>query len=165
MSDSSEPNIDQLFAALAGKDGVERQKARNLLVKIGTAAVPGLIAALDDNRQHLRWEAAKTLTKIADPAATDALVKALDDEDQDVRWVAGEAMIALKRDAVKPLLNSLIKSHDSAGLYRSAHHVLHDLSKLQDLGPLLAPVLEALDQSQPGVSVPVAAFAAIESLG
>ena len=44
MSDSSEPNVDQLLAALAGKDVVERQKARNSLVEIGAAAVPGLIS-------------------------------------------------------------------------------------------------------------------------
>ena len=126
MSDSSEPNVDQLLAALAGKDVVERQKARNSLGEIGAAAVPGLITALDANQQHVRWEAAKTLTEIADPTAADALVQALGDEDTDVRWVAGEAMIALKRDAVKPLLNSLTKSQDSEGLYKAAHHVLRE---------------------------------------
>ena len=165
MSDSSKPNVDQLLAALAGKDVVERQKARNSLVEIGAAAVPGLITALDANQQHVRWEAAKTLTEIADPTAADALVQALGDEDTDVRWVAGEAMIALKRDAVKPLLNSLTKSQDSEGLYKSAHHVLRDLSKLRDLGPLLVPVLKALDQPEPEVDVPVAAQTALENLG
>ena len=74
MSDSSKSNVDQLLAALAGKDVVERQKARNSLVEIGAAAVPGLLTALDANQQHVRWEAAKTLTEIADPTAADALV-------------------------------------------------------------------------------------------
>ena len=165
MSDSSEPNVDQLLAALAGKDGVERQKARNSLVEIGAAAVPGLITALDDKQRHVRWEAAKTLTEIADPTAADALVQALGDEDTDVRWVAGEAMIALKRDAVKPLLHGLTTSQDSDGLYTSAHHVLRELSHISDLGPLLAPVLQALDQPEPAVAGPVAAHAALESLG
>ena len=82
-----------------------------------------------------------------------------------MRWVASEAMIALQRDAVKPLLNSLTKSQDSEGLYKSAHHVFRDLSKRSDLGPLLAPVLKAFDQSEPEVAVPVAAYSALESLG
>ena len=77
MSDSSQPNVDQLLAALADKDGLERQKARNSLVEIGTAAVPGLITALNDNQQQVRWEAAKTLTEIADPTAADAPSKRL----------------------------------------------------------------------------------------
>ena len=86
------------------------------------------------------------------------------DEDSDVRWVAGEAMIALKRDAVKPLLTALTKSRDSEGLYKSAHHVLHELSKLGDLDPLLAPVLHALNGSEPEVAAPVAALKALEHL-
>ena len=48
---------------------------------------------------------------------------------------------------------------------QSSHHVLRDLSKLRDLGPLLAPVLKAFDQPEPEVAVPVAAQAALESLG
>ncbi|MEO2013447.1 MAG: HEAT repeat domain-containing protein, partial [Fuerstiella sp.] len=88
----------------------------------------------------------------------------LGDEDTDVRWVAGEAMIALKRDAVKPLLYGLTTSQDSEGLYKSAHHVLRELSHIIDLGPLLAPVLKALDQPEPAVAVPVAAQSALENV-
>ena len=165
MTDSIEPNVDQLLAGLASNDAVERQRARNALVEVGSSSVPGLLAELDDKRQHVRWEAAKTLAEIADPAASEALVQAFGDEDSDVRWVAGEALIALKRAAVKPLLNSLTKSQDSEGLYKSAHHVLHDLSQHSDLGPLLAPVLKALDQAEPEVAVPIAAQRALENLG
>lgn len=164
MSDSSQPNVDQLLAALGGKDARERHKVRDALVEIGAAAVPGLITALNDNQQQIRWEAAKTLAQIADPAAADALIQSLGDEDMDVRWVASEAMIALNRDAVKPLLNRLTKSQVSQELYKSAHHVFRDLSKRSDLGHLLAPVLHALDQSEPEVAVPVAANSALESL-
>jgi len=165
MTDSSKPDVGQLLAGLASNDAVERQRARNTLVEVGSSAVSGLLAALGDKQQHVRWEAAKTLAKIADPAASETLVQALGDEDSDVRWVAGEALIALKRDAVKPVLNALTKSQDSEGLYKSAHHVLHDLSQHSDLGPLLAPVLKALDQSQPEIAVPVAAQRALENLG
>ena len=165
MTDSSEPNVDQLLAGLASNDPVERERARNALVDVGSFSVPGLLGALENKRQHVRWEAAKTLAEIADPAASEKLVQALSDEDSDVRWVAGAALIALKRDAVKPLLNGLTKSQDSEGLYKSAHHVFHDLSKNSDLGPLLAPVLKALDQTEPEVAVPVAAQRVLENLG
>ena len=165
MTDSSASNVNQLLATLAGTDAVERRAARDALADVGSPAVPGLLAALEDKRQHVRWEAAKTLTAIADPTAAESLVHALADEDPDVRWVAGEAMIALQGDAVKPLLNALIKSQDSEGLYASAHHVLRDLSQPGELGPLLAPVLKALDESEPEIAVPIAAQRTLENLG
>ncbi len=165
MTDSSERNVDQLLAGLASNDAVERQRARNALVEVGSSAVPGLLTTLDDKRQHVRWEAAKTLAEIADPSASETLVQALGDEDSDVRWVAGEALIALKRDALKPLLKGLTKSRDSEGLFKSAHHVVRDLSQHSDLGQLFAPVLKALNQSEPEVGVPVAAQRALENLG
>jgi HEAT repeat protein len=123
-----------------------------------------LLAALDDRRQHVRWEAAKTLVEVADPAAAEALVQAVGDEDSDVRWVAGEALIALKTAAVRPLLNGLIKSQDSEGLYKAAHHVFHDLSQHGDLGATLKPVLKALGQSESEVAVPVAAQSALDNM-
>ena len=127
--------------------------------------MPGLLAALDDKRQHVRWEAAKTLAEIVDPAASERLVQSLGDKDPDVRWVAGEALIALQRDAVKPLLNGLTKSQDSERLYKAAHHVFHDLSQHSDLGSLLEPVLKGLDQSEPEVAVPVRHKKGAENLG
>ena len=164
MMEEQEQNVEQLVAALADKDTVSRQHGRKALVRIGSAAVPSLLTALGDKRQHVRWEAAKTLAEIADPAASEMLVQALGDEDSDVRWVVGEALIALKRDALKPLLNGLAKSQDSEGFYTAAHHVLHDLSQHSDLGAALKPVLKALDQSESEVAVPVAAQSALNNM-
>ena len=164
MTEEPAQNVEQLVAELADKDGVRRLDGRKALVRVGSSAVPSLLTALGDRRQHVRWEAAKTLAGIADPAASEMLVQALGDEDSDVRWVAGEALIALKRNALKPLLNGLTKSQDSEGFYTSAHHVMHDLSQHSDLGPLLESVLKALDQSEPEVAVPLAAERALENL-
>ena len=69
MADTPKPAVDQLLTALASDDPVERQEARDALVEVGSATLPGLLAALKDQRQHVRWEAAKTLSGIADPAA------------------------------------------------------------------------------------------------
>jgi HEAT repeat protein len=165
MPEKQEHNADQFVAVLADKDAMNRQHGREALVNIGSAAVPSLMKALGDKRQHVRWEAAKTLAEISDPAAAKTLVQSIGDEDADVRWVAGEALIALKGDAVKPLLNGLTKSQDSEGLYKSAHHVMHALSQHSDLGLLLVPVLKALDHSEPEIAVPVAAQKVLEDLG
>ena len=157
MTDASYHDVGELVSALAKDDAVERQSAREKLVNIGSAAVPSLLDLLGDDQQHVRWEAAKTLAAIADPTATEQLVETLNDEDPDVRWVAGEALIALGQESVKPLLTALTKSVDPERMYKGAHHVLHDLARTKNLAALLGPVLEAFDQPEPEVAVPVAA--------
>jgi HEAT repeat protein len=163
MTDASDRNIDELVAALADKDAVKRKQGREALAQLGSSAVPCLLTALGDGQQHVRWEAAKTLTAIADPAAAERLVAALGDEDTDVRWVVGEALIALGPKAVKPLLRSLTKSKLPSGVYQGAQHVLHDLAKHGDLASLLQPVLKAFDELEPEIAVPVAAEKALQS--
>jgi HEAT repeat protein len=162
MPDTSREDVDQLVAALGGKDGIERSGARAALVRIGSAAVPSLLTALDAPQQHVRWEAAKALAEIADPAAAERLVAALGDKDSDVRWVVGRALIALGRGAVRPLLTTLTKSDLPDGLYAGAHHVLHDLAQHSQLAPLLAPVLHAFDRPEPELAIPQAAAEALK---
>jgi HEAT repeat protein len=155
--------VDQLVADLGSKNAVERRDARAALVRIGAAAVPALVDALRAAQQHTRWEAAKALARIAEPAAADGLVGVLGDEDTDVRWVVGEALIALGRDAAKPLLAALTKSDLPDGFYSGAHHVLHDLTRRSDLALVLAPVLKAFDEPEPEIAIPPAATKALQS--
>jgi HEAT repeat protein len=162
MTNSPERDVDQLLADLGGKDPVQRRDARAALVQIGSEAVPPLLAALDAPQQHVRWEAAKTLADIADPAAAQRLVAALADRDFDVRWVVAEALIALGRDAVKPLLTMLIQPDPAEGMYQGGHHVLHDLAKRNELASVLEPVLRAFKEPEPEIAVPVAAEKALE---
>ncbi len=164
MTDASNENVNQLIAKLGSHDAVERGSARLQLAKVGSAAVPPLLAALDHPQQHVRWEAAKTLAAIADPAAAERLVAALADKDSDVRWVVGEALIALGSHAVKPLLTALTGSDLPDGMYRGAHHVLHDLIRRGARGALLEPVRQALDQQEPEIAVPQAAAAALAQI-
>jgi HEAT repeat protein len=163
MTDDSGKSIEQLVEALGDKNATKRLKAREALVDAGSEAVPFLLSALDSLRQHVRWEAAKALTAIGDPRAADSLVAALSDKDPDVRWVVGEALIALGRDALKPLLVMLEQSDVPDSAYRGAHHVLHDLVRRSDLNVLLRPVLQAFDEPEPTVAVPVAAAEALHS--
>jgi HEAT repeat protein len=163
MTDSTGRSIEQLAADLGSKNAPERMAARKGLVRMGTAAVPALLAALADPRQHVRWESAKALTEIADPSAAEGLVAAMGDKDSDVRWVVGVALIALGRDAVKPLLTTLTKSDLPDGVPQVAHHVLHDLGQRDDLASLLQPVIRAFEESEPNISVPLAAAEALQS--
>ena len=155
---------EELVAALACKDGAERIKAREAIVQSGASAVGELLKALDDPQQHVRWEAAKILTAIADPSAAEKLLEAIGDEDSDVRWVAGEALIALRHAGLRPLLAELTKSQDSEDLYKAAHHVLHDLANNTELAPIVKPVLDALGQSEPELAVPIAAERALANM-
>jgi HEAT repeat protein len=158
MMDAAKQNVDQLVADLGSKNAGQRRDARAALVQIGAGAVPALLSALDAPQQHVRWEAAKSLTEIAEPAAAERLIAALGDKDPDVRWVVGVALIALGRDAVKPLLTTLTKSDLRDSVYQGAHHVLHDLAKRTELTSVLEPVLKALAQPEPEVAVPLAAI-------
>lgn len=162
--DYSQQSPEQLVALLASKDSVERTKAREALVQLGAAVVAPLVDALGDRQQHVRWEAAKALTAIADPSSAKSLVEALQDEDSDVRWVASEALIALEGAALKPLLTSLCDTQDSDELYKAAHHVLHDLAKKPKFAAVAQLVLDALAQPEPAVAVPGAVQKALTSL-
>lgn len=164
MADHSEQNIDQLTAELNSKDPVQRQAARAALVELGSTALPALTKALAAPQSIVRWEAAKSLVEIADPAAAEELVMALGDEDSDVVWAAGEALVALRRDALNPLLRKLIQGNHPQGLYEGAHHVLHELAKRDSLVAIVQPVVQALNQQQPEISVPAAATEALKSV-
>jgi HEAT repeat protein len=141
-----------------------RTKARKALVTIGKLAVPSLIRLLSHRKPHVRWEAAKALCGIADPIAASALVNALEDRDGDVRWLAAEGLAALGRDALQPLLAALLEGTKPSWLYEGAHHVCHTLVTRKRLGPILRPLLAALKQSEPEVTVPPAAYTALSRL-
>jgi hypothetical protein len=166
--------IQSLVADLASPNPTVRAKAREALVAIGKArkalvaigklAVPSLIRLLSHRKPHVRWEAAKALCGIADPIAASALVNAMDDRDSDVRWLAAEGVAALGRDGLQPLLAGLLERARSGLFCEAAHHVCHTLLKRKKLAPILRPVLVALDESEPEVAAPPAAYAALSKL-
>jgi HEAT repeat protein len=153
--------VNPLIAELGSKDGMVRVRARKSLVNIGHAAVRPLIRALGSKREWLRWEAAKTLAQIGDPSATQALIGALQDKMFDVRWLAAEGLIHIGDNAVKPLLEAVIKQPDSLWIREGTHHVLHDLPE-SNLKELLKPVLHALEDVEPSLEVAIAAEAALD---
>ncbi|MGA7722060.1 MAG: HEAT repeat domain-containing protein [Ignavibacteriaceae bacterium] len=121
-------NIETLMELLASKKGVNRQRARKSLVALGKPAVSSLTQALQNSKlDHVRWEAAKTLSAIGDTRAIPSLVKALEDKDQDVAWLAAEALRKLKKAAWPAILNALIRNgSDSILLRQGAHHIFRN---------------------------------------
>lgn len=158
-----EGELTALVNSLASKDGMIRQHAREQLARIGKPAVEALIGALDDHRERVRWEAAKSLMTIADSRAASALVKHLQDDDFDVRWLAAQALIALQEESLPALLNELQLHADRIRLREGAHHVLAKLRNGQ-VTMIIKPVLDALNRLESELTVPVAAKAAMQAL-
>lgn len=122
-----ENKIEELINNLCGKDGIQRQKARHELIEIGVPAVEYLIELLDSPKEHIRWEAIKTLSQIAAPESVPVLIKALENDDFDVRWLAAEGLIEIGKSTVKPLMKTLINNQNSKYLLEGIHHILKGL--------------------------------------
>jgi HEAT repeat protein len=158
-----DPSREALMAALSSKDDEVRVKARLSFVTMGRAAVVPLAEALKGKDDLARWEAAKALGEIGAEEAAPFLVKALEDEAFDIRWLAAIGLIGMNIRGLKPLLHALMEQGDSAFLRQGAHHVIHDLNK-GELRKYLSAVLAALENVEPSMSVPQAAYHALEML-
>ncbi len=158
-----DPAIQSLILALSSRDDTVRVHSRESLVRTGNRAVPQLIEALEHPQHWIRWEAAKALGEIGDPKAAPALIEALEDEEFDVRWLAAIGLIGMNIKGLKPLLQALIKKGDSTLLREGAHHVIHDLAK-GALRKYLVSLKAALEDIEPAVEVPQAAYHALDML-
>jgi len=156
--------IEALIIQLQSKRGIDRQRARAALVKIGKPAVPSLVNLLSSSKEHLRWEASKALGSINDSAAAAPLVDALRDESMEVRWLAGEALIMLREKSLIVLLAALEKHFDSLFLCEGAHHILHAFEREKLLNKKTIAVLDAIRFWGPKITVGVTAREALESL-
>lgn len=164
MKSSSDEELDSLrplLATLGDTHPAERLRARRKLVVVNGPAVPMLVRMLSSPVRLERWEAAKTLAEIADPRSAAALVRALEDDDHDVRWVAGEALVAVGRDALRPLLEALMERSDSLWLRKRSHYVLGGLRERHGIEEV-GPVLRALEGPAPEEGVPIAAWRLLE---
>lgn len=155
--------VESLIRNLKAPEATTRKAARGKLLKLGKPAVPALIRTLFDPVAHVRWEAAKVLTGIADPLASPALVRALEDKDHDVRWLAAEALAAQGRQAFEPLLSALMERPDSDWLREGVHHVCHDLVHHKG-DPYAARMLAALNAEEPQLASPVIAYDILHEL-
>ncbi len=156
-------NIRSLIADLNCDDMIRCQNARRVLVDMGEAAVEPLSKALTSNRQWVRWESAKALGQIGGPRAMQVLLDVLGDKVFEIRWLAAEGLARMGKNVLVPVLETLAKHSDSHLVRQSVHHILRELST-SDIKPILEPVLNAIDGSEPVGEAPRAARIAIEAL-
>ena len=155
--------VTPLINDLTCEDVYKCRRARQALVAMGGSAVPYLVDALKFRKGWVRWEAAKALGQIPGPAATRALVDALGDKTFDVRWLAAEGLVPRGREGLRVLMQALVEKSDSAWFREGAHHVLFDLSQGY-LGDKVKPVLEALEDVDASVEVPLKAKTLLDLL-
>src|SRR5512143_161146 len=114
--DLSYIDIPSLIRQLGDVDGFIRMHAREILICIGSPAIPELINTLSSDNSQIRWQVIKVLESIQDPAAAPALVRLLKDENAGVRWAASDALIGLRRAVIVPLMEALMHNIDSLWL-------------------------------------------------
>lgn len=135
---------ESLLHQLRSRDGLQRMKAREALIRIGTPCIHGIIRLLSHDEMRARWEACKVLHALRVPETAVPLAQALMDEEMDVRWVAAEALIELDRHALRPVLLAIEEHFDSSLLREAAHHVLASLKEKGMLEKEEEEVLRAL---------------------
>ena len=160
---TSTGRIAALLVDLGSDSAATRNRAYQELVSLRKAAVKPLIGALCTSTEYGRGQAAKALGEIGDSAAAPALVKALEDDKFDVRWLVSRAVVALGRAGLAALLQALIECPGSTLLRQSAHHVLHDEAH-EKWSKQLAPVMQALEGSDPETELPMAATKALQAI-
>jgi hypothetical protein len=156
--------IRNLISELRSMDGAHRERARKMLVELGTQATKALLELLSDRDEHVRWEACKILGAIRDPIAAAPLAASLRDENIEVQWLATEALIALGPEALVPLLQNLELHFDSIFVRQGAFHVLHDIERDYGLNEKTLALMNALHAQDPVITVAWAAHEALESL-
>jgi HEAT repeat protein len=124
---SKDSEMHELILKLGSDNGMEREKARKALVKIGRDSIDFLIELLSHPKHIYRWEAVKTMEEIGDPVSIPLFIQALEDEKSDVRWLAAKGLIKLGKHSIKPLLKILEQKSDSVFVLEGAHHVFFDL--------------------------------------
>lgn len=124
-----ESDIGALVRSLFSKNFVERQAARERLVKMGKGVITFLIGLQYSREQHVRWEAMKILSDIAHPDSIPILVNGLENSNSDVRWLAAEGLVEIGKPVIKPLMEALEERGESNLLREGAHHVLMGLRR------------------------------------
>jgi HEAT repeat protein len=98
----------RLLRQLGSRQAWRRAAAAEMLGRLRlSAAVPSLVACLDDPSEDVRTVAARSLAAIRDPAAVPALARALADPSRWTLSLVAENLMAMGSAAVAPLLELL----------------------------------------------------------
>ena len=120
-------NLNHIIQRFDIKNGLEREQFRKELVNMGQTVIPHLLELLEHPKQILRWESMKALSEISHPTLIPTFIDKLESDEGDIRWMAAEGLINIGKEAVKPILDSLIEKSDSVFILSGAHHVFYEL--------------------------------------
>ena len=119
--------MQNIVAALAKKDNLERWKNVVDLEKFGQPATEFLVQALADDDRWVRYLAADALANIGATNSVDSIISLLRDPDQDVRFAAAAALGKLgDPKAIKSLQE--VQKRDNGYVKIAAEEALEKLS-------------------------------------
>jgi HEAT repeat protein len=143
--------VAELLDGLRDADMFVRVHATDALIRIGEAAIEGLLLALQDERAAVRRAAAKALGKIKHSKAVVGLRQSIHDVDADVRRFAAQALGRIGDESSVDVLGVALR--DGEVRVRKAAP-----GALWDLGEAALPVLrEALNDPNPQTTI-IAAY-------
>lgn len=119
--------MQNIVAALAKKDNLERWKNVVDLEKFGQPATEFLVQALADDDRWVRYLAADALANIGATNSVDSIVSLLRDPDQDVRFAAAAALGKLGDPKAIKSLQEVLK-RDNGYVKIAAEEALEKLS-------------------------------------
>jgi HEAT repeat protein len=146
----SDADLEEAVGLLASEDAGERKRGANRLKDAGAAAIPLLVAALEDPEERVRVEAAALLAETKDPRAAEPLVGRLGGSKREWEKVY-DALWRIGAPAVPPLIDAL--EDNDAAVRRRAVWLL---GALRD-GRATEPLVDLLNKDRStGVRVDVA---------
>ncbi len=140
---------DTLIDGLGESDEEERKIAEFALFAQGEKAIKPLVHALYMDDPALRLEAARVLADLHLAETAPALIDALNDADESVRMTAINGLIALKEDALHPILQRIASGLLTSQLRSGLYEVLLGLEGFGVLRGDLKSIVEALKLNLP----------------
>ena len=143
--------VPELLDGLRDADMFVRVHATDALIRVGHAAIEGLLEALRDERAAVRRAAAKALGKIKHLDAVVGLRDSIRDEDADVRRFTAQALGRIGDESSVDVLGQALRDSDSRVRKAAA-------GALWDMGDASLPVLrDALNDPNPQTTI-IAAY-------
>ncbi len=152
LSHFADPSTSpELLDGLRDVDMFVRVHAIGALIRIGQAAVPGLLEALEDPKPAVRRAAAKALGKIRHGDGLTGLHQSIHDDDADVRRFTAQALGRIGDEGSVGVLGEALRDADVRVRKAAA-------GALWDIGDASLPVLrDALHDPNPQTTI-IAAY-------
>jgi HEAT repeat protein len=143
--------IPELLDGLRDMDMFVRVHATDALIRVGRAAIQGLLAALEDEKAAVRRAAAKALGKIKHRDGVAGLRASIRDADADVRRFTAQALGRIGDESSVDVLGEALRDSDARVRKAAA-------GALWDMGDVSLPVLrDALNDPNPQTTI-IAAY-------